>query len=136
MPDEQPTIPKGRPPQSDRKALLERLEAEQARTPERVEEAAKYLGAVVSIALTILVGKDLAEWTTETFRAAAVLWLFSAVLSFLVVMPFPYRYGAGSAASIERTFSRVAKVKYGLLVAAVILFLFGLGLAVAGFWQG
>jgi hypothetical protein len=136
MSNEPTPIQKGQPPSQERLDPLQQLEELKKGQLLRIEEAAKYLAAVITIALTLLIDKGLADWTTETFKAAAVLWLLAAVVSFVVLLPLPYQYLEDQPESIAAAVRRMGRWKYAALLAATILFLVGLFLAVVGFWQG
>jgi hypothetical protein len=128
----QPTPLRGRPATPEEEAWLAfRRQAEQE-TPKRLEEAAKYLSGMISIAFTIFLTRDEAVFRqTETANqvgAACWLWLASLLLTFLVIFPFPWRQSSRSAADIERVHRRSVRLKYGLLVAGAALFLLALGL--------
>lgn len=101
-------------------------------TPKRLEEAAKYLSGMISIAFTLFLTRDekvfqQAEHSTAV-GWAVWLWLGSVLLTFLVIFPFPWRQASPAAADIERAHRASVRLKYGLLIAGTVLFLVALGL--------
>ena len=107
----------------------------QKEAPKRYEEAAKFLAGLVGICLTIFLkldGTALAGhgWLPKT---AALIWVVSVILSFLVFLPFKYRTDFESAAAIEHAVSRSAQRKRVFLMISALLFLLGLLLLVSRF---
>ena len=99
--------------------------------PQRLEEAAKFLAGMISIALTIFLGmldeKLLAgQLPAGGIAATLAAWVLSLILAFLVLFPRSYRFAAQSAEDIERMHQRVVRYKYWLLVFSVLLFLFAI----------
>lgn len=69
----------------------EYLRKQKEESPQRLEEAAKFLSGMVAITLSIVattIDKQLALNATLT-KACLICWLLSLVLAFLVVFPFP-----------------------------------------------
>jgi hypothetical protein len=101
-------------------------------TPKRLEEAAKYLSGMISIAFTLFLTRDEKVFQQAEDNGAvdwAVwLWLGSVLLTFVVIFPFPWRQASPSAADIERAHRASVRLKYGLLIAGTALFLVALGL--------
>ena len=101
-------------------------------TPKRLEEAAKFLSGMISIAFTIFLSGGQAVFQKPEDKTlltiACVCWLLSLVLTFLVIFPFRWRQASRSAESIERVHRASVRLKYGLLVAGTALFLLALGL--------
>ncbi|MBI5915685.1 MAG: hypothetical protein HY842_09930 [Bacteroidetes bacterium] len=100
-------------------------------TPKRLEEAAKFLSGMISIAFSIFLTKDAAVFQqAESARwvgIACACWLLSLVLTFFVIFPLRWRQVPQSAESIERVHRASVRLKYGLLVAGAVLFLLALG---------
>ncbi|MFN0034056.1 MAG: hypothetical protein ACKVUS_03250 [Saprospiraceae bacterium] len=101
-------------------------------TPKRLEEAAKYLSGLISIAFTIFISRD-----EEVFRRAAdgagvtvacLFWLLSLVATLFVIFPLRWEQVSQSAADIERVHRASVRHKYRLLLAGVGLFLLALGM--------
>jgi len=112
----------------------------QQKTPERIEDAAKFLSGMISISLTIFLKLNpdgfKAVAGSGLLNAAVVLWIFSLVCTFLVLFPAPYRYNDYSSASIRRMHKRVVRYKYGMLAAGAVLFVGALGVLVGLFVAG
>ncbi len=107
------------------------LESQQ-KTPERLEDAAKFLAGMISISLTIFL-----KLNPEGFKGleqhpltitAAVLWLLSLLAAFLVLFPVPYRYASTSSEDIKRMHRKVVRYKYACLMISALLFLIALGM--------
>ncbi len=106
----------------------------QQKTPERIEDAAKFLSGMISISLTIFLKlnpdgfKEMAG--SGLLNTAVLLWIASLVFTFLVLFPAPYRYHDSSSASIRRMHKKVVRYKYGMLAAGASLFSAALGMLV------
>ena len=128
MPEETPPLIPSRKATEEEKAWhAYRRKAEQEE-PKRLEDAAKFLAGMVSITFSILLGTDrtrLAAYGLGWQAMAAVCWLISLLLAFMVLYPRPFRYAKDSATSIEAMHRRVVRSKGLLLAAAVIMFLAG-----------
>ncbi len=102
---------------------------EKQATPQRIENAAKAVGGIISITLTLLLAlfdnkQDL--MSIDSYETVIVLWLIAAIVAFLVIFPFPYRYSSLSINSFIKSHRRTVIVKYVLLVVSVIAYLVGL----------
>lgn len=118
------------------KSWLAHAQKEKQEAPKRLEETAKFLVAVISLSLTIFISKrpaELPDWTTESFRGVALIWMVSVLLSFGVLFPWPYSFREDSPEDIQRVTTKIATYKYRVLILSVLLFLGGLGLAVLAF---
>ena len=106
----------------------------QQQTPQRIEDAAKFLSGMISISLTIFLKLNpegfKAVAGSGLLNAAVLLWIASLVFTFLVLFPAPYRYNDSSAATIKRMHDKVVRYKYGMLAAGAVLFLGALGVLV------
>ena len=105
------------------------------KTLDRIEDAAKTLSGMVSVSLAIFLSVGKAQFEQEnglgtSISFALVLWIFSLVVSFLVSFPFPYRYNDASVASYRKAHQEIRRVKYGLLIFAMVLFLGALGILI------
>lgn len=102
------------------------------KTPERLEDAAKFLAGMISITLTLFANtlrKDaLVEATPLGLKIIGGIWLLSLLLAFAVIFPLWYRYNEQSAESVKLLHRKVVKTKYILLLSAVLLFLLALGM--------
>jgi hypothetical protein len=115
---------------------LKHAQADQQKAPERLEETAKYLSGIVSIALTIFISNQAKEvvGAAENWLVGAVLlWMLAVVLSMFVLFPWRYSFVSDAPQSIQDAYSRVVKTKRLLLIISMIAFLIGLGSAVWGF---
>ena len=127
--DNTPLVLTSRATTEAEKAWLAHYAEEQRKTPARLEEVAKYLAGIISISLTIFIDKrppNLQIWTQGTLTTAAVFWMLSAFLSFIVLFPWWYRYHAQSPDSIEQMHQRLVRVKFILLIASVVFYLVAL----------
>jgi hypothetical protein len=112
----------------------------QQKTPERIEDAAKFLSGMISISLTIFL-----KLNPDGFKAVAgsgvlnlavILWIASLVVTFLVLFPAPYNYNDSSSASIRRMHKRVVRYKYWMLGLGDFFFLAALGVLVGLYVAG
>ena len=124
----------GRPAGPEKEKWRDFQLAEQQKTPERMENAAKAIGGIISITLTLLLSllsdKDKA-FQLEHFSLVVILWLGAVVLAFFVIFPFPYRYSTLSINSFRKAHHRAGRVKYVLLVISAMAYLVGMGFLVA-----
>lgn len=101
----------------------------------RLEETAKFLfGAIGAVAGLVLAGMQVKlavkpELPGDSVTAPFVLWGLSALCAMLVFLPLPYRHYQNSPTAIRRAFERARKVKWALLLVAVLAFAAGLYLA-------
>jgi hypothetical protein len=109
----------------------------QQKTPERIEDAAKFLSGMISISLTIFLKLDDTAFEhmndSAPLNAAVILWVFSLICTFLVLFPAPYSYHDSSAASIRAMHKKVVRYKYGMLGVGAGLFVVALSILVGMF---
>ncbi len=102
-------------------------------TPDRLEDAAKFIATMIGISLTIFLAiaksGDKIE-ITGSVKAALLAWLLSLLLSFLVVFPFRYRCLSSSAQSIRQMHRRIVRLKWWLLLLSVVFFLGALSILI------
>ncbi len=111
----------------EEKSWLEFLQKAEQETPNRLEDAAKFLATMISISLSLflVLGKPLLEQP----QLPALLWsglalLLLALLSaFDVLFPRRYRFARQSAKNIREMHEKVVTTKYRLLLASVVLYL-------------
>lgn len=122
----------GRPASEDDLFYLKLARDEFAASLGRIEETAKYLvGAVGAVAGLVLAGLQIKvavkpELPFSSFTLPFMLWGLSALCAILVFFPLPYRHYQNSPAAIRRAFERARKVKWVLLLIAVLAFAAGL----------
>lgn len=129
---------KGAPTDTE-KSWLAHAQKEKQEAPKRLEDTAKFLVAIVSISLTVFISnrpEDLAAWTDKAFMGAAVIWMVSVLLSFLVLFPWRYRFHPESGADVQRAYRKITNTKWLLLVLSLAFYLLALGIAVVGFFEG
>jgi len=106
---------------------------QQQKSPERIEDAAKFLAGMISISLTIFLQVDanaFNDWAgTGILNLAVGLWFLSLLAAFVVLFPEPYAYNKSSAEDIQRMIQVVTRFKYRCLLASVVCFMVALGLA-------
>jgi len=103
-------------------------------TPARLEDAAKYLAVMMTVAITLFlggIGKN-AVLTTSSWwiKSIPLLWCLSLILSFLVLYPKKYRFHASSAESIQEMTEKIIQWKQRIFFAASLCFLVGMVLLV------
>ena len=108
------------------------------KTPERLEDAAKFLATMVSVSLTLFLGiQDLKNFQSTAARPwllqlAFVAVLASLLLAFLVVFNFRTRYRSTyTVAGFERWHRRMVRRKLILLVSSMLCFVLALTLIVS-----
>ena len=130
----------GLPPDEDDKAWRAWLRKNREDAPQRLEDAAKYLSGMVSLCFTIFlsVNKDAFKDLETAWQVnwAVPLWLGSVLLTLFVLLPFPYGVNADSATSIQRSLRRIVRVKYSLLIVAMVLFIIALSLLAGLYFYG
>jgi hypothetical protein len=122
---EEKNVVKSKAPPGDAEDWFEYLRKEEQRTPERLEDAAKFLATMIAISLSIFTavikagGVSITAWTG---RAALFAWLVSLLLAFLVLFPFRYRCVSTSVESIKTMQARIVRIKWILLILSSLLF--------------
>jgi hypothetical protein len=95
---------------------------------------------MVSLCFTIFlsVNKDAFKDLETAWQVnwAVPLWLGSVLLTLFVLLPFPYGVHADSATSIQRSLRRIVRVKYSLLIVAMVLFIIALSLLAGLYFYG
>lgn len=131
-PEPEPLTLSGRPPDEEDKAWRAWLRKNREDAPQRLEEAAKYLSGMISICFTIFlsVHEKVFEGLETAWQVnwAVPLWLISVLLTLFVLLPLPYGVNADSASSIQRALRRMVRLKYGLLIAAMVFFVVALSM--------
>ena len=125
--DDTPLRIQGERPDPDTESWYEYTWKTQQETPARLEECAKFLTGVIAITLTLFLtaGKDAFESQQLSGWAGTALglWLISLVLCILVLFPRRRRYRDDSVESIKEMHQGIVNTKYGMLAAALLLFL-------------
>lgn len=120
------------------KAWLRYYQKMKEEEPSRLEEAAKYLSALVSISLTMLMGfvrLQLVYFSVYALMMVSLLWIISILTGFAVLLPQLYKTNKESAQAIEQSVKRVVKTKGTFLGIAAVSFVLGLLLFVGTtFW--
>ncbi len=98
----------------------------QQETPNRIEDAAKYLAAMISFSLTFTITNlnDVLTVFSHTvwIKLCFGLWLVSFVVTFLVIYPRRYRFPARSADKIRAVHGQIWRYKRFLFIAAVFTY--------------
>lgn len=133
----QEKIIKSRKSTPDTRSWYEFFWREKQETPNRIEDAAKFVATMISISLTIFlaIGKTAFEnFQTNTLIKLSVLcWLLSLLISFFVLFPWRYQYVSDSVKSMKEVHQRVVRAKYILLIISLILFMSALSLLCSTF---
>jgi Serpentine type 7TM GPCR chemoreceptor Srv len=118
---------KSEPPSPDTKSWYDYIYKAEQETPNRIEDAAKFLATMISVSLSIFlaIGKSTFENYTGSFpiRLSVVVWIASLLLSFVVLFPQKYRYSGESVESIKEMHRKIIRRKRFLLTASFLLFL-------------
>ncbi len=114
------------PPPPDAKDWHEYGRKLQQETPNRLEDAAKFLAAMISVSLTFTITNlnNLLKVYTQTIwiKLCFGLWLVSLALAFFVIYPKKYRFPARSAERIKAVHQQIWRYKRFLFIAAVITY--------------
>ena len=125
-------IIKSRKPEPDTRSWYEYIWRQQQDTPERIEDAAKFMATMISVSLTIFlaIGKSTFESPEIScqIKIAIILWITSLICSFLVLFPWRYSYSSVSVKSVKKMHRKIVLVKYTLLIVCLVLFLIALSI--------
>jgi hypothetical protein len=116
---------KSKEPSGDAEEWFEYIHQQERKTPDRLEDAAKFLATMIAISLSIFTavtqagGVSIIAWTG---RIAVFAWLLSLLFAFLVLFPFRYRCISASVKSIKSMHTRIVRIKWILLILSTILF--------------
>jgi hypothetical protein len=122
---EEKKLVKSKEPPRDAEEWLEYIGQVDRKTPERLEDAAKFLATMIAISLSIFTAVTKAggvlvfDWPA---RIALFAWLLSLLFSFLVLFPFRYRCISTSVKSIKTMHTRIVRIKWVLLILSSFLF--------------
>jgi hypothetical protein len=118
---------KSEPPSPDTKSWYDYIYKAEQETPNRIEDAAKFLATMISVSLSIFlaIGKSGFEKYADSFpvKLSVVMWIASLLLSFIVLYPQKYRYSGESVESIKEMHRKIIRRKRFLLTASLLLFL-------------
>ncbi len=124
---DEPKKNKSKIPPPDTDSWYEYILKAQQETPNRLEDAAKFLAGMISISLSIFlaVGKTAFEKYADSagIKAAVILWILSLVFSFLVLFPWRYKYVSVDVENIKAVHRRIVYNKYVLLIMSSTFFL-------------
>jgi len=122
---EEKKLVKSKEPPEDAEEWLEYIGQVDRKTPERLEDAAKFLATMIAISLSIFTAVTKAggvlvfNWPA---RIALFAWLLSLLFAFLVLFPFGYRCIGASVKSIKTMHVRIVRIKRVLLILSSFLF--------------
>ncbi len=137
-PMEEPKLLKSKKPGPDTQSWHEYIRKAEQETANRLEDAAKFLAVMVSVSLTLFlaIGKSSFEKYQDclSIKVAVILWIGSLLFAFFVLFPCRYKYVSQSAQSIKDMSRRIARVKYWLLFASLVLYSGALGILAAVFF--
>lgn len=107
------------------------LKDNQAKEPERLEDAAKFLSGMISISLTIFLkinDEGLDSMPRWVMISTVVLWLLALAGAFFVFFPFRYSVQEAAPQSIKDFHRKMVRRKRALLLGSTVCFFFALGL--------
>ena len=133
-----PHIIQGKRPAPDTQSWREHMWKEKQQTPNRLEDAAKFLATMISISLSLFltVGKSTLTDSGGPAKLSIALWLLSLIAAFLVLFPWRYKYSSVSVASMKEAHARIVRYKYGLLALSSVLFLAALSILTCLYFFG
>jgi len=118
---------KSEPSPPDTKSWYEYSWKAQQQTPNRIEDAAKFLATMISLSLSIFaaLGKSMFESANVPgpIKISLIFWLAALLVSFLVLFPWRYSYSGDSIKTFKVVHKKLVWIKYGLLALALLLFL-------------
>jgi len=109
----------------DEKAWVEYLRQEDFKTPDRLEDAAKFMATMIAISLSVFLvinKKSGALMNTCPVKIALASWLLSLLLAFIVLLPFRYQCLSTSAKSIKTMHKKIVLTKWIFLTLSSLLF--------------
>ncbi len=124
-------IIKGEKPGPDAKSWYEFMWKEDQETPQRIEDAAKFLATMISLSLSIFLAVGQAAFTAQVpalVKAALILWLLSLFCSFFTLFPWRWRYAQDSLQSFKNVHKKIVRTKRWLLIASLALFIAALSI--------
>ena len=99
-------------------------------TPARLEDAAKYLSVMMTVAITLFLGvvgkNELATLSSWWVKLISLCWCVSLILSFIVLYPKKYHFHSSSAESIQQMTEKIIQWKQRLFFAASLFFVLGM----------
>jgi len=118
----------------------EHMWRETQQTPNRLEDAAKFLATMISVSLSLFLalGKTtLADSATSiTAKVSIGLWVLSLIGAFLVLFPRHYPSSRVSVELMKKAHKRITRYKYWLLAASSVLFLAALSIMACLYFFG
>ncbi len=118
-------------PAPDTESWYQYIWRERQETPNRLEDAAKFLAGMISISLSIFMAVGKAAFgnyqDSKGIQTAVLFWLLSLLLSFFVLFPWRYKYVSESVKSIKEAHGRIVFHKRVLLILSLAFFLAALG---------
>lgn len=126
-----PEVIQGQKPSPGTREWLEYFNDMIRKTPDRLEDAAKFLASMISISLAILLaffktGSAPPPTSNGFIKISLVCWLLSLVLAFFVLFPFRYNCLSISTDQIKKKHKLIIRNKRYLLMAAASMFVLAL----------
>jgi len=98
------------------------------KTPDRIEDAAKALATMISIALSFfwgVLGLNPSLKLLIHSKILSFIWVIALIISFCVLFPMKYKFNPDSLDSIKEMTKKVIAIKEILFLASSFLFLGG-----------
>jgi hypothetical protein len=128
----EPQIIKSQKDAPDTQSWYEYVWKAEQDTPNRLEDAAKFMATMISISFTIFLsdGKNAFENYQDSLylKIALISWIISLLSAFLVLFPQKYQYISCSAADIKKTNKKIINRKNLFLIISLSLYLLALGI--------
>lgn len=118
-------VVKSKEPPKDAEEWIDYIREEERKTPERLEDSAKFLATMIAISLSIFTAITKASGVVAInwpARIALLACLLSLIFAFLVLFPFRYRCLSTSVKSIKSMHTRIVRIKWVLLILSAFLF--------------
>lgn len=98
------------------------------KTADRIEDAAKALATMISIALSFfwgILGLNAELKQLIDSKILSVIWILALIISFFVLYPRKYKFNPYSADTIKKMTEEMIHFKKILFLISIILFIFG-----------
>jgi hypothetical protein len=131
---EKPISVISRKPPTDKESWDKFILEQHQKTPDRIEDAAKFVATMISISLSLFLAISggaegfLKHANLPAIKAAVIMMVFALIVSFSVLYPYPYKYVKNSCVDMIRVHKKIVMVKYLLLSLGFFLFVVSLSI--------
>ncbi|MCP4130200.1 MAG: hypothetical protein GY754_04380 [bacterium] len=119
-------VVQGEKPPADRESWMDYSLKLQQESPNRIEDAAKFLATIISLTIMILftAPDKLKIYTIDPTRGmlALLCWLGALIFAFLTLFPKSYSFSSKSVNSIKETLGKITRIKKLMLAASMVFY--------------